>query len=75
MSATAAIVGGVSALGSLANLISEASNNRTLQQMQKEQFEHDKQMWNLNNEYNTPLQQKNRLMDAGYNPLMLNGSV
>lgn len=75
MSATAAILGGVSALGSLSNLISQASTNKTLQKMQAEQFEHDKQMWNLNNEYNTPLQQKNRLLDAGYNPLMMNGSV
>lgn len=75
MSAKAAIVGGVSALGSLSNLISQASNNKTLQKMQEEQFEHDKKMWNLNNEYNTPLQQKNRLLDAGYNPLMMSGSV
>lgn len=75
MSATAAIVGGVSALGSLSNLISQASNNKTLQKMQAEQFEHDKQMWNLNNEYNTPIKQKNRLLDAGYNPLMMSGSV
>lgn len=75
MSATAAILGGVSALGSLSNLISQASTNKTLQKMQAEQFEHDKQMWNLNNEYNSPIQQKNRLLDAGYNPLMMNGSV
>lgn len=75
MSATAAILGGVSALGSLSNLISQASTNKTLQKMQAEQFEHDKQMWNLNNEYNTPIQQKNRLLDAGFNPLMMNGSV
>lgn len=75
MSATAAILGGVSALGSLSNLISQASTNKTLQKMQAEQFEHDKQMWNLNNEYNTPIQQKNRLLDAGYNPLIMNGTV
>lgn len=75
MSATAAIIGGVSALGSLSNLISQASNNKTLKKMQAEQFEHDKEMWNLNNEYNSPIQQKNRLLDAGFNPLMMNGSV
>lgn len=36
------------------------------------QFAYD--MWKANNEYNTPLAQKQRLIDAGYNPNMFEAS-
>lgn len=32
-------------------------------------------MWNMNNEYNDPMAQRQRLEDAGYNPMMLQGTA
>lgn len=65
---------GKSLIGAGANLVSGlfgfgASNktNQTNIQLQREQQAWNEKMWNMNNAYNTPVQQVKRLKDAGLN--------
>lgn len=55
------VVGGVAS-----SLINSSSNVK----LSREQREFDYQMWKLNNEYNTPAKQVQRLRDAGVNPAL-----
>lgn len=48
--------------------IAQLNNEREIQ-LWHEQQEHDLNMWNLQNAYNTPLAQRQRYEEAGYNPL------
>ena len=62
----AIIAGGASLIGNALNSVSNkvtSDDNR--------QFALD--MWNRNNEYNTPLAQMQRLKDAGLNPNLMYG--
>lgn len=64
----------VPGIGSVAaNLIGNSQNVK----LAREQREHDLRMWSLNNKYNTPQAQKQRLRDAGLNPAlsMMNGMM
>lgn len=51
--------------------IAKMNNEREIQ-MWHEQQQHDLDMWNLENEYNTPWAQRLRYEQAGYNPLNMN---
>ena len=67
-------LGAVGALGSVAaNLVSNSQNVK----LARQQREHDLRMWSLNNQYNTPAAQKQRLRDAGLNAglSMMNGMM
>lgn len=66
----AAVVAGASALGSLSSAYASDRANQ-----QNIQFQWD--MWNANNAYNHPLKQRERMVEAGFNPALMygNGSV
>lgn len=70
----AGILGGVQALGTAASAIGQRSANRTNIKLAREAREHDVNMWNLQNQYNTPMMQMQRLKEAGLNPNLVYGS-
>nr|CAI9749792.1 pilot protein for DNA ejection [Microvirus sp.] len=67
------IAGGISTLGGLAgSLFGASKQDKNLKQSQDFQ----KQMWLMQNEYNSPVNQRKRFEEAGLNPnLMMNGSA
>lgn len=73
----AAISAGGSLLSSVANSIfnhGEAKKNREFQrEMYDKQVQDNIKFWNLQNEYNLPSAQLQRLKDAGLNPLLMYG--
>ena len=70
-----AIAGVGSLLGGFLNSSGQSSANAANLQIARETFAHNKQMWELENEYNTPRNQMARYRDAGLNPHMMFGSV
>lgn len=62
------VVGGLFGLGA------QQSANDTNMELAKYQFEKNKEMWNLQNEYNSPEKQMERLRAAGLNPNLVYGS-
>lgn len=69
-----AILGGVQALGTAASAFGQASANRTNLKLAREAREHDVNMWNQQNAYNTPQMQMQRMKEAGLNPNLVYGS-
>ena len=75
------IAGGIGAVGNLFSGI--ASSKKALQAVQETnqanrdlaeyQFDRNLEMWNYQNEYNTPQNQMQRLIDAGLNPNLMYG--
>lgn len=66
------------ALGAGTSLLNFAMQNKTIQaqkQMQREQNEWNERMWNMNNEWNSPANQRKLLEEAGYNPAALKDST
>ena len=60
---------GVGALvGGIGNLIGTNSANKQNMKLQKQQQDFNVQLWNMQNAYNTPEAQKQRLLAAGLNP-------
>lgn len=55
----------------------EAEQARLVREFNKQEselaFEREKEMWNMQNEYNTPLAQMQRYQDAGLNPNLIYG--
>lgn len=49
-------------------LMAQQAANKTNIQLAKENNDFNERMWNLNNQYNTPSAQVQRLIDAGINP-------
>lgn len=58
-------------IGSAFGAISAHKQRKFARQMQQNQFNFAREMWDKNNEYNTPLNARNRLEEAGYNPQVL----
>ena len=58
---------GSSLVSNIFGMNSQNKANKTNIQLQREQNAWNEKMWNLNNEYNTPVQQVKRLKDAGLN--------
>lgn len=56
-----------------ANLLSTAMTNRANERMQQQQNAWNLEMWNRNNEYNSPAAQMQRLQAAGLNPDLMYG--
>lgn len=75
--AAAAIAGGAAVLGSGINAASTSINNRKQRQwaerMYDRQYTDNVDFWNMQNEYNSPQQQMQRLQEAGLNPNMVYG--
>lgn len=74
--ATGALIGGLgsgvlNALGSIGGSLMSNSANRHLAEYQ---YQKDIEMWNRNNQYNSPAAQMLRLKAAGLNPNMVYGS-
>lgn len=61
--------------GGLLGLIGQRSANRTNIQLHQSAFDQNKQMWHLQNEYNTPMAQMQRLQEAGLNPNLIYSSM
>lgn len=74
-----AIVGIASALASLGSSIfsffSNRETNRTNQRLTEENNRQNVALWHMNNLYNSPTSQRQRLEEAGYNPNLLTGSI
>ena len=69
----ALVTGGAGLLGSAMSSASQSSTNRKQMKLAQKEFEHNKEMWRLNNEYNHPVEQMARLRKAGLNPNLVYG--
>lgn len=70
-----AIIGGVSSIfGSGMSYKGQREANKTNIELARQGREHDVNMWNRQNEYNTPEMQMQRLKEAGLNPNLIYGS-
>lgn len=67
------ISGAGSLLGSFVGLGGQALNYRLNKKMADYQFQKNVEMWNLQNEYNSPKNQMARLAEAGLNPNLVYG--
>lgn len=56
-------------------LIGSYLNYKYNKRLQEQQNEYNLQMWNLNNEYNSPSAQMRRFEEAGLNPALMYGQV
>lgn len=63
-----------SAFGSIFGNNSAKKQFKYQQQLNREAFQHDVDMWNRQNEYNTPSAQMERLQAAGLNPNLVYGN-
>lgn len=64
---------GKSLLGPIGGLLGNKQSNDSSKEVARENREFSLDMWNRNNEYNTPLAQMQRLKDAGLNPNLMYG--
>lgn len=70
MSILPALIGGLGSVASAGlNLIGQSNTNKQNLALARQQNAWNEQMWNKNNEYNTPAAQLQRMKDAGINPL------
>jgi len=78
VTAGALIAGGTQALGQTANMISQGSMNRKTRAWNEMMYERQKsdnmKLWDLQNQYNSPTSQMQRLQEAGLNPNLVYGS-
>ena len=66
---------GASQAGNMANgLLNSWVNYAGSKKLMQKQFDLNKRMWQLNNEYNLPTNQMKRLQDAGLNPHLVYGN-
>ena len=70
----AGIVGGAGLLGSALGSHSQSKTNRAQKELAELEFQRNKEMWNLQNKYNHPIEQMSRLKQAGLNPNLVYGS-
>lgn len=68
------ISAGGSLLGNLFGFGSQAATNKAQMKLAEYQYEKNLEMWNRQNEYNLPANQRQRLLDAGLNPALMYGS-
>ena len=72
---TAGIIAGAgSLLGSGLSSLGAANANRRGAELTREMRQSDIEMWNKANEYNSPIQQMQRLREAGLNPNLIYGN-
>ena len=72
---------GSAAIGGISSALSAHSASKSVDrtnqaniELQKQQNEFNERMWEKNNEYNSLAQQKQRALQAGFNPAILSGS-
>lgn len=58
------------AISAIGGLVSSALGTSFASSQQDKAFRNQVELWKMNNEYNKPVNQKNRLLDAGINPYM-----
>lgn len=63
--ANAGLMAGIDATGSILTALGNRRHERKMAQANREW---DLKMWNLNNVYNSPIEQRKRLLAGGYNP-------
>lgn len=63
-----------SGIGGIGNIISSALYNHQAKKLIDYQYKKNVQMWNMQNEYNSPSSQMQRLTEAGLNPNLIYGS-
>lgn len=67
------ISAGAGIAGTGGNIIAQSNlnkkNRQWSEQMTEKSWQHDLDVWNMQNAYNTPMAQKQRLINAGMNPL------
>lgn len=73
LTATALIGAGSQLSGGIFGYIGQRKQNKTNLQLAKEARDHDVRMWQMQNEYNTPAMQMQRLKEAGLNPNLMYG--
>lgn len=70
-----AIMAGASTAGNITGgLLGARKNYKYTKRLQDAQNAYNTQMWNRTNEYNLPVNQVQRLKDAGFNPALLEGN-
>lgn len=75
MSALSFIIPAAAGLvGSILGSTSQSKANKSNLELAKYQFDKDVEMWNMQNAYNTPVQQMARLREAKLNPHLVYGS-
>lgn len=72
--ANSLVTGGFDVLGGLIGMASQHSANKANMELAKYNWEQQKQMWHMNNEYNKPSAQMARYLEAGLNPNLIYGS-
>jgi len=65
---------GVQLLQGAGSVMTSSKNRQFADQQARKAEQHEIDMWNLQNEYNTPSAQMNRLKSAGLNPNMIYGA-
>lgn len=75
--AGANLLGGLFGIGSQAkankaNILMNRENNNLQRELANQKYAKDLEQWNRENAYNTPLAQRNRLLEAGFNPALQN---
>lgn len=74
--AATAISAGSQLLGNAFNLYGQSQANKANMELAQYQYEKNLEMWNRQNEYNTPAAQVARLREAGLNPVLaMSGGV
>lgn len=68
------ITAGGSLLGSMFGFGSQAKTNKDNMKLAEYQYSKNLEMWQRQNEYNTPFNQRKRLVEAGLNPALMYGS-
>lgn len=69
------ISGGASVAASGINYFSQQATNRSNERMNRENNDYNLRLWQMNNEYNTPANQRLRMEAAGFNPNLMYGSM
>ncbi|AJK28263.1 hypothetical protein [Eel River basin pequenovirus] len=69
-----AIIGGLQAAGSIGSTIgANVGNKKFAREMYRQQYRDNIDFWRMQNEYNSPSSQMQRLREAGLNPAMIYG--
>ncbi len=63
------------AVGGLMNIASSAFNHHLAEKAAQSQYNRQLDFWNKQNEYNSPIEQRRRLQQAGLNPAVLAGDI
>ena len=62
------------AISAGASMLNNAYSNAQSKKMMEKQFSYQKKMWEMENEYNKPINQMARLQEAGLNPNLVYGN-